>query len=191
MAPGLTGANFSRPKPSPVLKLFSFLHQKSDFKAEVRMGDQTCVIDPHLPANQEAEERSAQWEEPVEPIESGTHSFLLEDLALTRSGDKGNSANIGVIARHPSYWPFLKHHLTAEVVHEYFKHLFSDGGVGIPVKRYELPGVKALNFVLEDCLGGGGMASLRIDPQGKGLGQMLLDLKLDGLPDLMSRARSA
>uniref|UniRef100_A0A3Q2WKI7 Si:ch73-132f6.5 n=1 Tax=Haplochromis burtoni TaxID=8153 RepID=A0A3Q2WKI7_HAPBU len=118
-------------------------------------------------------------------LPSGPHSYRLEELAYARSGDKGDSANIGVVARHPLYFPYLKKHLTSSVVEEYFSHLIKPG-VKNAVTRYTLPGIHGLNFVLQSSLGGGGVASLRSDPQGKAYGQMLLDLKLRGLPDLKS-----
>jgi len=86
----------------------------------------------------------------------------LEQLAFLRSGDKGDSANIGVIARHPNLVPYLRQALTAEAVREYFHHLLEEGS---SVERFELPGIGGLNFVLSHSLGGGGVASLRIDPQ--------------------------
>jgi hypothetical protein len=91
-------------------------------------------------------------------------------LAVGRSGDKGNSANIGVIARRADDLPLIKAALTAEAVKDYFRQ------TGVThVERFDLPGIHALNFVLHDCLGGGGVASLRIDPQGKAFAQMLMD----------------
>uniref|UniRef100_A0A3Q2QTI0 Si:ch73-132f6.5 n=1 Tax=Fundulus heteroclitus TaxID=8078 RepID=A0A3Q2QTI0_FUNHE len=118
-------------------------------------------------------------------LPSGPHTYRLEELAYTRSGDKGDSANIGVVARHPLYFPYLKKHLTSSVVEDYFSHLMEPGAPDA-VTRYTLPGIHGLNFVLRSSLGGGGVASLRSDPQGKAYGQMLLDLKLKGLPDLKS-----
>lgn len=81
-------------------------------------------------------------------------------LAWGRSGDKGDSANIGVIARHADYLAYL---------------------VSGPVRRFEVPGIDALNFLLANALGGGGIASLRMDPQGKALAQILLDHPI-GIP---------
>ncbi|XP_061664963.1 uncharacterized protein lratb.1 isoform X4 [Syngnathoides biaculeatus] len=116
-------------------------------------------------------------------LPGGPHCYTLEELAYARSGDKGDSANIGVIARHAGLFPYLRKHLTSSVVEEYLAHLFPAGTRGA-VTRYTLPGINGLNFVLKNSLGGGGVASLRSDPQGKALAQMLLDLKLRGLPDL-------
>lgn len=99
----------------------------------------------------------------------------LRDIAYARSGDKGASANIGVIAYDTKGYEYLVEHLTAEVVQEYFKSL----GV-ISTVRYELPNLQALNFVLMGVLDGGGSRSLRIDSQGKVLGQALLEMEIYG-----------
>jgi hypothetical protein len=92
-------------------------------------------------------------------------------LAWARSGDKGNLSNIGVIARREEWLPLLWARLTPEVVQAYFAHL-----VRGRVERFHLPGISAINFLLHDALDGGGPASTRIDPLGKGMGQMLLDM---------------
>lgn len=97
----------------------------------------------------------------------------LGDLATARSGDKGADANVGVIARTPSAFELLRRHLTAEAVEVFFKPM----GVGTVV-RYELPNLGALNFILPDILDGGGSLSLRIDAQGKALGQAILEMRL-------------
>jgi hypothetical protein len=101
----------------------------------------------------------------------------LGDIAYARSGDKGASANVGVIARNPDGFLTLREHLTGERVEACFKHLGLTG-----VTRYELPNLGALNFILHDVLDGGGSLSLRADAQGKALGQQLLELELD-IPD--------
>ena len=97
----------------------------------------------------------------------------LIDLAWARSGDKGDDENIGVIARHARAWDWLRTQLQAEQVQAYFSHLVQG-----PVLRYEVPGLQALNFVLHQALGGGGVCSLRSDPLGKSFAQMLLDMPL-------------
>ena len=98
----------------------------------------------------------------------------LRRIAYARSGDKGDHANIGVAARSPHAFSFLRAALDAERVRRYFGDL-----CGGPVERYELPGLRALNFVLRHALGGGGTLSLRADHQGKTLAQALLSLELD------------
>ncbi len=107
-------------------------------------------------------------------------SVALVELAHGRSGDKGDSSNIGIIARRPEVWPWLRSTLTPEVVASHFAHL-----IGGDVERYELPGLGALNFVLGSALGGGGMASLRSDPLGKSFAQILLDMPIDAPAELV------
>lgn len=97
----------------------------------------------------------------------------LSRLAQARSGDKGNDANIGVLARRPEWVPVLQQQLTAARVRDYFAHLM-DG----QVTRFALPGIGAFNFFLERALGGGGSCSLRSDPLGKCYAQMLLDMEV-------------
>jgi hypothetical protein len=97
----------------------------------------------------------------------------LRDIAYARSGDKGSSANIGIIAYDAKGYEYLLEHLTAEKVQAYFKPLGATSTV-----RYELPNLLALNFVLAAVLDGGGSRSLRIDSQGKVLGQALLEMEI-------------
>ncbi|XP_047442375.1 uncharacterized protein lratb.1 isoform X2 [Mugil cephalus] len=188
MAPGLTGIVGGRPRVSPVLKPLFFLQPKSQLKVDVHVGGE--LVESLSEAGPDSSEQdkappTSDEEAPDADLPSGPHSYRLEELAYTRSGDKGDSANIGVIARHPLYFPYLKKHLTSAMVEEYFSHLIAPG-LRNAVIRYSLPGIHGLNFVLQSSLGGGGVASLRSDPQGKAYGQMLLDLKLTGLPDLKS-----
>lgn len=104
---------------------------------------------------------------------SAGRTLKVRDLATARSGDKGNHANIGVVARDAASYDILRSRLTAVRVHDYFKQL----GV-TRVERFELPQVQALNFLLYDALGGGASRSLRIDTQGKLLATALLELTL-------------
>ena len=95
----------------------------------------------------------------------------LERLAWARSGDKGDKANIGVMARKCEYFPWIAAALTASYVASRFAHFMASPDID----RYVLPGLPALNFVLHHALGGGGVASLRNDPQAKCYAQILLD----------------
>jgi len=193
MAPGLTGIVGGRPTVSPILKLHSFLYPKDEVKIDIHMNGELVETyeepKPSSPSLQEHEkviEIKQEKRLPKRRNVKGSCMFPLGALAYTRSGDKGNSANIGVVCRNPGYYPFLKDVLTAEKVEKYFKHYFDENDQNkCKVKRYELPGISAFNFVLEDVLGGGGIASLRSDPQGKALGQMLLDFKVKNVPDLL------
>ena len=95
----------------------------------------------------------------------------------------GNNCNIGIIARDPAFLPYIRDQLTEEVVAKYFAHVIEEGG---KVIRYEVPGIHGLNFVLVSALGGGGIASLRPDPQGKAYAQILGDFVLTNMPDIHS-----
>ena len=112
----------------------------------------------------------------------------LTEIAHARSGDKGNHANIGVIAWTAAGFAYLQHELTAAKVEAWFKSLSPR-----KVTRYELPGIGALNFVLEDVLGGGASRSLRTDSQGKVLALALLEMPLPRPEnfDEMCRAESS
>ncbi len=101
----------------------------------------------------------------------------LLDLAHARSGDKGDTANIGIIALRMEWYPILERHVTREKVAEHFREMISG-----PVERYELPNLCALNFLLHGALDGGGTLSLKTDAQGKVFSTALLRLELD-VPD--------
>lgn len=98
----------------------------------------------------------------------------LRDIAYARSGDKGSSSNIGVIAYTPAGYRYLRDSLTSEVVKSYFQALGP-----VQVDRYEIPGLLAFNFLLKGVLGDGGSRSLRVDAQGKALGVALLEMEID------------
>jgi len=101
----------------------------------------------------------------------------LHSIAHTRSGDKGDTCNIGVIASQDRYYPVLVEQVTAARVEEHFGALVEG-----PVERFELPNLGALNFLLHRALGGGGTVSLRTDAQGKTFGAALLSLEIE-LPE--------
>jgi hypothetical protein len=98
----------------------------------------------------------------------------LSQIAHTRSGDKGDTCNIGVIAYHESDYPVLVRQVTAERVKQHFGELVKG-----KVERFELPNLGALNFLLHEALGGGGTVSLRTDAQGKTFGAALLSLEIE------------
>jgi hypothetical protein len=103
----------------------------------------------------------------------------LGDLAHCRSGDKGDRANVGVVADDGACYDWLETHLTAAAVAEFLGPL----GIG-RVTRYELPNIRAFNFVIEHALAGGASRSLRIDTQGKALGTALMELRLPAPPEV-------
>lgn len=172
--PGLSGFAGSRPSPSPVVRLFSFLVPKTQVQVCILIGDESIDCD-------EMHERGAAEDavpplRPLPPVAEGLAAMTsvpLIALAWGRSGDKGNKANVGIIARKKEYLPYICAALTTEAVRERFAHFLADDSPD-NVERFLLPGTNALNFLLHDVLGGGGIASLRNDPQGKGYAQLLL-----------------
>ncbi len=98
----------------------------------------------------------------------------LIDVAHARSGDKGDTGNVGVIARKQEYYPLLVKYLTVERVKKHFE------GIALgPVERFEIPHLWAINFLLHESLGGGGTKSLKNDAQGKTLSSAMLRMELD------------
>jgi hypothetical protein len=101
----------------------------------------------------------------------------LIDIAHARSGDKGDTANVGLIACEPKYYPVLVREVTAARVARHFKGMITG-----PVERFELPNLYALNFLLHGALDGGGTISLKTDAQGKVFSTALLRMEVDGSP---------
>ena len=163
----------TRPKSSPVIRLFSILAARDLVDIRIHTADQSqsfsdSVAATETPADAGAEsiDIGALADESAEQIE-----VPLERLAWARSGDKGDKANIGVMARKREYFPWIAAALTGPYVASRFAHFMASP----EMDRYVLPGLPALNFVLHHALGGGGVASLRNDPQAKGYAQILLD----------------
>ncbi|MFT4765385.1 MAG: hypothetical protein ACI9OH_002494 [Oleispira sp.] len=186
MAPGLTGLVGGRPKPSPMIRLFSFLWPKDQIDVCYNVNDQTSAV------------AIAQGES-LEDFEQASSALLdgavdinlaacdattsLINLAMARSGDKGDHCNVGILARDPAYLPYIQHAVQPEKIRQYLAHIMNENS---DVKLYSLPGLNAFNLMLEQALGGGGIASLRIDPQGKAMAQQLLDMPIL-LPAEMAR----
>lgn len=179
--PGLSGFAGGRPKPTPVARLFSFAIPKSRVAIAVDTdGRKIAMADeagrPFDPAS------LARPETPQAAETTNLVRVPLVSLAWARSGDKGDKANVGVIARRAEYFPYICRSLTAEIVAERFAHFLKG-----KVERFVLPGPHALNFLLHNVLGGGGVASLRNDPQGKGYSQLLLEVPIEVPAELARR----
>ncbi|WP_119418266.1 acyclic terpene utilization AtuA family protein [Desertibaculum subflavum] len=172
MAQGTTGSGGARPKASPIVRLFSCLVPKTRVKAAIDLEGQAIPVS--IPTEggfkQGAKAPAGSSDVPAGP----TVTVPLIRLAWGRSGDKGNASNIGIIARKPEYLPAIRRALTPETVGAYMAHLVKG-----KVERFEVPGIRALNFLMQDALGGGGMASLRNDPLGKAHAQILLDMPVE------------
>lgn len=173
MAPGLSGLVGGRPKPFPRIRLFSTLVSKKTIPVTVDLGGETLPV--NIPAGSPFDANTLP-DGSRGDIATGEVAVPLIKLAWARSGDKGNHANIGVIARQPEYLTYLNAALTEDAVANYMQHVL-DPDTG-SVSRWSLPGMNAYNFLLKNALGGGGIASLRIDPQGKAFAQQLLDMPI-------------
>jgi hypothetical protein len=170
-SPGTTGSD-GRPRPAPAIKQFAFLLDKTRLTPTVTVqNDAGRPVDvPHgqgpVPPPPAAERVTAfpRSQDPAKEVP-------LVSLAWARSGDKGDSSNIGVIARRPEWLPLLRDQLTPERVAAWLGHLVQGS-----VTRFDVPGIHAMNFLCTRALDGGGMASLRNDPLGKGMAQILLSM---------------
>ncbi|WP_240554826.1 acyclic terpene utilization AtuA family protein [Oceanicoccus sagamiensis] len=174
--PGLSIFAGARPKPSPVVRLFSFLIPKHKLSIQIDNGQELTEFQPL------SIEHSAKKKIQIKPVPAvdcqdlkGMAVVPLVTLAWARSGDKGDKANIGVIARQPEFLPYIIQSLTVDSVAKRFAHFMEKGGSEEPVECFLLPGSNAINFLIHHVLGGGGMASLRSDAQGKAYAQILLD----------------
>ncbi|PKP85631.1 MAG: terpene utilization protein AtuA [Alphaproteobacteria bacterium HGW-Alphaproteobacteria-2] len=172
MAQGLTGFAGGRPKAQPVVRLFSFLTPKVGLSPMVEDAAGRLQVPFAPPAVASA--TAPPMPEPPAPPEGPRARVPLIALAHGRSGDKGNSANIGILARDPALLPVIRAALTPAAVAAAFAHYAPSR-----VDRFDWPGLAGVNFLLHEVLGGGGIASLRHDPQGKVLAQVLLDTEID------------
>jgi hypothetical protein len=174
MAQGIGGIFGGRPKVQPVLRLFSMLVPKSQVPACIRFEGADIPVPAFIGAPY-AGVADGDADEAIAPLPAGPRKTVrLVDLAYARSGDKGDASNIAVIARKPEYLPAIATQLTARAVADYMGYLAKG-----TVRRYPWPGLNGFNFLLEQALGGGGVASLRYDPQGKGHAQVLLEFPIE------------
>jgi len=168
-SPGTTGSlNAGRPNVAPQIKQFTFLLPKSEATPRLSIGG--TAEDVVVPRGEDARLQpgaDADGSGPQPPADAVTVPLIR--IAHGRSGDKGDHSNVGILARKSEYMPWIRSQVTAGALREYLGHL-----VRGKATRYSLPGINALNFVLEQALGGGGMASLRNDPLGKGMAQLVL-----------------
>lgn len=193
MAPGLTGIVGGRPTVWPKIRLFSCLVPKEKISVSVWLGGEkhdVAMPEGHI-SSQEQDSKTPHSSDPLSGFKDArgkiqpTTTVHLIDVAHARSGDKGNHANIGVIARKPEFLPWIAQALTADAVAQFMAHVL-DPASG-KVERFELPGMHALNFMLYNSLGGGGVASLRIDPQGKAFAQQLLEFPIPIPTELLEK----
>lgn len=170
---GVAGVFGGRPKVQPVVRLHSFLIDKRVVPVEV---DIDGVRQPVLQAEGAPLAAEPSSEGALEVLEkTGPRVRVpLIAIAYARSGDKGDISNIAVLARRPEFVPLMREQLTAEAVRAQLGHLMKGRA-----EQFEWPGLHGFNFVLHEALGGGGVASLRYDPQGKAHAQLLLDMPVE------------
>lgn len=176
MSPGITGVAGGRASPSPLIRGGAVLAPRTAAPVLVTVeghSHRVAVMEVRTDGalSQPARIDAASPSSPPPP-----HVSLI-DLAVARSGDKGDIINIGVAARSPEAFEILRHHLTADRVAAYLAHLGAER-----VECFSLPGSLSLNFLLHGALNGGGMANLRFDAQGKAVAQMLLDMPMQDAP---------
>ena len=174
-SPGTTGPGGGRPSVVPLVRPLAFLLDKTAAPASFMLdGRDNPVATPRhggtLPQPADAVVPALRDEWRGEP----TEKVALVQLAWARSGDKGDLSNIGVVARRPEWLALLWDRLTPERVAAHLAHL-----VRGKVERFHLPGIAAINFLLHEALDGGGTASRRLDPLGKAMAQLLLDIELE------------
>ena len=174
-APGTSG-NFGmgRPNVTPLVKMFSCFVPKHMQTAVVQVGGEPVqYLEPEHP-------KARVETHPITERSFGKVTVPREllgkpliEIAHGRSGDKGDTSNVGIVARKPEYWALLQHLLRPENVKNYLAHLVKG-----EIHTFELPQVQAFNLVMKEALDGGGMTSMRNDPLGKGMAQVLLNMKI-------------
>lgn len=169
--PGMSGLGGGRVRPQPLMRIHSGLMPKSDILVKVQVGDDVITEAVYDAGGNSEPAICPDMTLDVMPSVDAWIEVPLEKLAYARSGDKGNKANIGLMAREAHFLSILESQVTAEVVAAYFAHAMTG-----TVTRFALPGFGAYNFLLTEALGGGATASVRMDTQGKAYGQMLLSL---------------
>ncbi|MEO7393105.1 MAG: acyclic terpene utilization AtuA family protein [Ramlibacter sp.] len=168
-SPGTTGAD-GRPRPTPAIKQFAFLLDKARVMPQVTIGDTVWPVTV-LTGTASVPEPAALDAGAALAVTGPQVEVPLVRVAWGRSGDKGDSSNVGIIARRPEWLPLLRAQLTEERVAHWLAHLVRGS-----VTRFDVPGIHAMNFLCTQALDGGGMASLRNDPLGKGMAQILLTM---------------
>lgn len=186
MTTGRCSGGAGRPKVTPVIAQFAFLVDRGKVQIDVRVDGKQIAFTPAMP--QAFFDPTQMRDMRIRALEGAPKGNEVEvplmALAVARSGDKGDNANVGVIARHAELLPWLKQALTAERVGQWFDHVQRGG-----TERYEMPGLMAFNFVLANALDGGGTSSLHLDSQGKTYAQQLLAMPITIPEAMLAHAR--
>jgi hypothetical protein len=170
--PGVSGGGAGLPRPTPLIRLECFPVERSLVEARVEVEGMPLQFQDVVAST--GREAPAPAVLDLKSYDGPTVTVPLVAMAHGRSGDKGADVNIGIRARHPDFYPTLIREVTTERVAEHLAHLGARS-----VRRFELPGIDAVNFLMEGGLGSGGTASVRFDPQGKAVAQQLLDMVIE------------
>ena len=179
MSPGSTGWFAGRPTISPVIRVYSCLIDRAAATPTVDFEGRSwpvSVTPPTKPFHHAQLVRPIVGDDPAEDEPMVTVDLI--DIAWGRSGDKGDSFNIGIIARKPDFLPYIRKALTPAAVQGFLAHEF-EGAVRPSVSRFDLPGMGAINLLCMGSLGGGQLATLRLDALAKGKAQQLLEFPVD------------
>jgi hypothetical protein len=190
--PGVTYvADLGRPRASEVIAFWPALISREQVKETVLIGGEKIAIEAQLkssptslPSHSSHSSHPSHLSHPADALPASTRRVQLLRLCLARSGDKGDTANIGVIARSEAIYAWILEHLTPAFVKRYFDDVCHG-----EVERFELPNLLAVNFLLHGSLGGGGTSSLLLDAQGKTYAQYLLAAEVE-VPESLIHAET-
>lgn len=178
-----SGGAAGRPKITPVVAQYAFLFDKARVTPVVKVdGVDIGFTQPQPSSNTDNALEGASVADQQPPADG--EEIPLIALAVARSGDKGNDANVGVLARDPAHLPLIRAQVTPDRVREWFAH-----NVEGEVHRFDMPGMGAMNFLLKQSLGGGGTSSLHLDTQAKTYGQQILAMPIRVPADIAEAAR--
>ncbi|MBI1179937.1 MAG: acyclic terpene utilization AtuA family protein [Alphaproteobacteria bacterium] len=177
MMVGNTGWHGGRPPISKVVRLFSFPLAKDRVRVTVDVGGDTRPVPITTAGGFDPSSIVRPQVEDAPPLAADAVRVRLVEIAWGRSGDKGDKFNVGIVARRPEFLPYIRAALTEETVRDWFVHEFA-GAAHPRVERFDLPGMHAVNFLCHEALGGGGMATLRLDQLAKGKAQQLLEIEV-------------
>jgi hypothetical protein len=189
MMVGNTGWFAGRPSITPIIRLFSFPIEKDAVSVSYDLGGTSTPVTITTGGGFDMANVTRPMVEDT-PDGGETTRVRLLDLAWGRSGDKGDKFNIGIVARRPEYLPYIRIGLTNDRVMAWFAHEF-DGAANPRIERFDLPGLHAMNFLCHEGLGGGGMATMRLDPLGKGKAQQLLEMEIEVPAALANELRAS
>jgi hypothetical protein len=170
MAPGAVSLLGGRKKPTSLIETAASYIDRKDINCEVHLEDEVWSVSHEVSSSFNGKPKSAEEKPPFDSI-LDTHRVALSELIYARSGDKGNDANIGIIARDERFFPFLCQVINDELIKKIFFYYIDDGS---EIHFFPIKKLSSMNILMKDVLGGGGLSSLNIDSQAKGFASMLL-----------------